>query len=65
MKSWKTSLVGILRMVFFFLCLALIYFKVITFTEFIGSLVVVGIFFSATSDLFSKDSDVTGGTRAQ
>lgn len=63
MKSWKTSLIGILRMVFFFTCLALVYFKVITFTEFIGSLVVVGVFFSATSDMFSKDSDVTGGAK--
>lgn len=63
--SWKTSLIGIIGIVFLFVGLGLVYLKLATLTELGISLALVTTFLSSMGNFFAKDSDVTGGTRQQ
>ena len=65
MKNWKTTLIGIIGMIYLVAGLILVGFKRFTLTEFSSSLTFVGVFLGALLGFFSKDSDVTGGTRQQ
>ena len=65
MKSWKTGLLGIIGLIYLIVGLILVGYKKFTLTEFTQSLAVVGVFLSSLMGIFSKDSDVTGGTRQQ
>lgn len=65
MKNWKTTLVGIIGMLFLVIGVILVIYKVITFTELIGSLAIVSTFLVSMNGFVGKDGDVTGGSRQQ
>jgi hypothetical protein len=65
MKSWKTTLVGIVCLINVAACLVIVVMKIATITDVgayvaLSTPVILGI-----GNFFAKDSDVTGGTRQQ
>jgi predicted membrane-bound spermidine synthase len=63
MKNWKTSLVGIIGIIFLVVGLSLVIAKVITFNDLVQSLALVATFLGALAAFFAKDHNVTGGTK--
>jgi len=63
MKNWKTSLVGIVGILFLLVGLVLVAVKVITFDELVKSLALVATFLGGLGAMLAKDHNVTGGEK--
>jgi len=64
-KSWKTNTVGVVGMLYLLGGLFLVYLGKVTISDFGNTLGFVATFLGAMLAFKAKDSDVTGGTRAQ
>jgi len=57
-KSWKTTALGIIGIIYLLVGLSLVAYKIVTITEFASSLAFVSVFLSSLVAFFAKDSDV-------
>jgi len=62
-RSWKTTLIGIVGLSVLAGGLVMVYLKVISLTELGQTLGVIAIFLGSMASIFAKDSNVTGGTK--
>lgn len=62
-KSWKTTMIGIICLINVFACLFLVYLKAIVLGDVTSYLPISTPIILAVGTFFSKDSDVTGGTK--
>jgi len=65
LKSWKTTLIGIICLVNVFVCLFLVYLKIIQISDVTMYLPISTPIILSVATFFSKDSNVTGGTIKQ